>query len=72
MPVLYIAQEQNGFISNEVMEEVAIILDMTPEEVLGVVTFYTMYHQNRWVNIIYRFVQMFPACFAAGMKFMIR
>ncbi len=46
MPVLYLAQEQNGFISNEVIKEVASILDITPEEVLGVVTFYTMYHQK--------------------------
>ena len=46
MPVLYLAQEQNGFISNEVIQEVANILEITPEEVLGVVTFYTMYHQK--------------------------
>jgi len=46
MPVLYLAQEQNGFISNEVIKETATILEMTPEEVLGVVTFYTMYHQK--------------------------
>ena len=46
MPVLWIAQEQNGWISGEVMQEVASLLDMTPEEVLGVVSFYTMYHQK--------------------------
>lgn len=46
MPVLYLAQEQNGWISQEVMLEVAQVLDMHPEEVLGVVTFYTMYHQK--------------------------
>jgi NADH-quinone oxidoreductase E subunit len=46
MPVLWIAQEQNGWISGEVMKEVALILEMTPEEVLGIVTFYTMYHQK--------------------------
>ena len=46
MPVLWIAQEQNGWISGEVMQEVASILEMTPEEVLGVVSFYTMYHQK--------------------------
>src|SRR5690606_27167384 len=46
MPALYIAQEQNGYISNEVIREVADILEMNPEEVLGVVTFYTMYHQK--------------------------
>ena len=42
MATLYIGQEQNGFISNEVISETAKILELTPEEVLGVVTFYTM------------------------------
>ncbi len=46
MAALYIAQEQNGYISNEVIKEVAAILEMTTEEVLGVVTFYTMYFQK--------------------------
>ena len=46
MPVLYLAQEQNGWISGEVMEEVAKVLDMHLEEVLGIVTFYTMYFQK--------------------------
>ncbi|MCX7875698.1 MAG: NADH-quinone oxidoreductase subunit NuoE [Melioribacteraceae bacterium] len=44
MPVIYIAQEQNGFISNEVMEEIANVLDIDKVNVLSVVTFYTMYH----------------------------
>jgi NADH-quinone oxidoreductase subunit E len=44
MPVVYIAQEQNGFISNEVMEEIASILNIDKVNVLSVVTFYTMYH----------------------------
>jgi NADH-quinone oxidoreductase subunit E/NADH dehydrogenase (ubiquinone) flavoprotein 2 len=46
MKALYIAQEQNGYISNEVIKEVANLLEMPSEEVLGVVTFYTMYHQK--------------------------
>jgi len=47
MPVLYLSQEQNGFISQEVMSEVAKKLEITTEDVLGVVTFYTMYHQKQ-------------------------
>ena len=47
MPLLWIAQEQNGWISGEVMEEIASLLDMTREDVLGVVSFYTMYHQKQ-------------------------
>lgn len=46
MSALWIAQEQNGWISQEVMNEVASVLDLHPEDVLGVVTFYTMYHQK--------------------------
>ena len=47
MPVLYLAQEQNGWISQEVMKEVAAKLEISTEDVLGVVTFYTMYHQKQ-------------------------
>ncbi|NLH62030.1 MAG: NADH-quinone oxidoreductase subunit NuoE [Ignavibacteriales bacterium] len=47
MPVLYIAQEQNGWISHEVMAEVAHLLEITESEVYGVVTFYTMYHKKQ-------------------------
>lgn len=46
MPLLWLAQEQNGFISGEVMKSVAFILEVSLEEVLGVVTFYTMYHKH--------------------------
>ncbi|MHC1737199.1 MAG: NADH-quinone oxidoreductase subunit NuoE [Ignavibacteriaceae bacterium] len=46
MPVLYIAQEQNGWISGEVMIAVASLLEIPESEVLGVVTFYTMYHKK--------------------------
>jgi NADH-quinone oxidoreductase subunit E len=46
MAALWIAQEQNGWISGEVIREVSSLLDMTPEEVLGIISFYTMYHQK--------------------------
>ena len=46
MKALYIGQEQNGYISNEVIIEVATLLEITPEEVLGVVTVYTMFRQK--------------------------
>ncbi len=44
MDTIYIAQEQNGYISNEVMEEIAIVLGIDKVNVLSVVTFYTMYN----------------------------
>ncbi len=44
MDTIYIAQKQNGYISNEVMEEIANVLGIDKVNVLSVVTFYTMYH----------------------------
>lgn len=47
METLWIAQEQNGYISDEVMDQVAEILQIDKVDVLGVVTFYTMYFQKK-------------------------
>jgi len=44
MDTVYIAQEQNGYISTEVMAEIAEVLGIDKVSVLSVVTFYTMYH----------------------------
>ncbi len=46
LPVLWVAQEQFGWISQDVMELVAHTLDVSPAHVYGVVTFYTMFHQQ--------------------------
>jgi len=47
MELLYLGQSQNGYISQEVMNEVASLLSMDPVDVYTVVTFYTMYHQKQ-------------------------
>jgi len=44
LPVLWIAQEQYGYISEETMKEVADLLKVPYALVLGVVSFYTMFH----------------------------
>lgn len=46
LPLLNLAQEQNGWISPEVIETVAQTLDLSTAHVYGVVTFYTMYNQK--------------------------
>jgi NADH-quinone oxidoreductase subunit E len=43
MSALAIAQDQNGWLSNEIMEEVARVLGMPPVWVYEVATFYNMY-----------------------------
>ncbi len=44
MPVLWLAQQQFGWISKEVMVYVGGILNIPVEHILGVVKFYTMYN----------------------------
>jgi NADH-quinone oxidoreductase E subunit len=46
LPALWQVQEANGWVSEEGMQEVATVLELTPAYVKGVVTFYTMYHQH--------------------------
>ncbi|HOA23431.1 MAG TPA: NADH-quinone oxidoreductase subunit NuoE [Aggregatilineales bacterium] len=46
MPILYIAQEEYGYITEEAMEEVAELVGVSPTHVKGVVGFYTMYYDK--------------------------
>jgi NADH-quinone oxidoreductase subunit E len=46
LPTLWIAQEQYGWISEETMKEVASLLNLPIGHVLGVVSFYTMFHRK--------------------------
>lgn len=43
IPLLHVAQQQDGWVSPEAMEHVAELLDLTPAEVLGTCSFYEMF-----------------------------
>jgi len=47
LPLLHLAQEQDGWLSRAAMAEIAEILGIEPAEVLGVASFYTMYKLDR-------------------------
>ena len=46
IPVLWIAQEQYGWISGDTVREVADLLDLSPVDVHGVASFYTMFNKK--------------------------
>jgi NADH:ubiquinone oxidoreductase subunit E len=46
LPALWMVQEDRGWVSEQAMTEVAAVLELTPADVKGVVSFYTMYHQH--------------------------
>jgi NADH-quinone oxidoreductase subunit E len=47
LPVLHLCQRQEGWISPDVIDYVAKRIGIATSEVKGVVTFYTMYHQQK-------------------------
>ena len=44
LPLLNLAQREEGFVSESAMREIAKILDLTPPQVFETVTFYTMFN----------------------------
>ena len=44
LPLLYIAQREEGYVSEPAMKEIAKILRLTPSQVYETVTFYSMYN----------------------------
>lgn len=53
IPILQEAQEEYGYLPEEIMKEIASSLDLSLSQVFGVVTFYTQFHlEPRGKNII--------------------
>ncbi len=46
LPVLHLAQDEFGFLSDDVLDLVATRLSLPKSHVFGVATFYTMYHRQ--------------------------
>jgi NADH-quinone oxidoreductase subunit E len=47
MPLLYLAQREEGYIKKESMQEIAAMLELDVTEVAAIVGFYTMYHDEK-------------------------
>jgi NADH-quinone oxidoreductase subunit E len=43
IPLLHLAQEQDGYVTESAMEHIAELLEVTPAEVLGTASFYEMF-----------------------------
>jgi NADH-quinone oxidoreductase subunit E len=46
MPLLHEVQERDGYVTESGMAEVAEVIDLTPAEVLGVCSFYSMFKRT--------------------------
>jgi len=47
MPLLYLAQREEGYLTKAAMQDVASIVDITETEVAAIVGFYTLYHDEQ-------------------------
>ena len=55
LPLLYMAQKEQGYVSETAMKEIAGILRLTPPQVYEVVTFYTMFSSSPSEHFIFRY-----------------
>lgn len=46
IPLLHVAQEQDGWVTEDAMAHIADLLDLTPAEVLGTCSFYEMFKRE--------------------------
>ncbi|MBI5022202.1 MAG: NADH-quinone oxidoreductase subunit NuoE [Ignavibacteriales bacterium] len=46
IPALHIAQEQYGWVSEEAMKDIALLLNLPESHIIGVATFYTMFNKK--------------------------
>jgi NADH-quinone oxidoreductase subunit E len=47
MPLLYLAQKEEGFVNKEAMQDIASLLELTTTEVTSIIGFYTLYHDKK-------------------------
>ena len=46
MPLLHLAQSQEGHVDRHAMQEIASLLDITETEIASIIGFYTLYHDK--------------------------
>jgi NADH-quinone oxidoreductase subunit E len=47
MPLLYLAQREEGYVNKDAMKNIAALLDITETDVASIVGFYTLYHDKK-------------------------
>ncbi|MDQ3007286.1 MAG: NAD(P)H-dependent oxidoreductase subunit E [Chloroflexota bacterium] len=47
MPLLFLAQREEGYVNQASMKDIAKILDITETDVASIVRFYTLYHDKK-------------------------
>jgi NADH-quinone oxidoreductase subunit E len=68
MPLLYLAQRDEGYIKKQSLADIGEILHLSTTDVAGIVGFYTLYHEHSWgENTGYRSATTCPAPYGEPM-----
>jgi NADH-quinone oxidoreductase subunit E len=66
LPILHLAQAEWKWVSPEVMDYVATLMDIKPIEVYEVATFYTMFHLEPVGDHVIEYCRTGPCCVMGG------
>ncbi len=47
MPLLYLAQRESGYVTKEALKDIAAMLEITSTEVVSIIGFYTLFHDEK-------------------------
>ena len=70
MPLLYIAQRDDGHVSNHDIEDIAEICEITTSEVASIIGFYTLYHDEPEGKIRIQVCNDLPCALRGADKFL--
>ena len=70
MPLLYMAQREEGYISKAAMQDVAKIVDITETDVAAIAGFYTLYHDKKEGNYRMQVCTDLPCALRGAEEFM--
>jgi NADH-quinone oxidoreductase subunit E len=71
MPLLYLAQREEGFVNIHEINEIAEFLDITPTEVASIIGFYTLYHDKKAGKIRIQVCTDLPCALRGADKFLV-
>jgi NADH-quinone oxidoreductase subunit E len=70
MPLLFLAQREEGYITKAAMQDIAQLLDITETDIGSVVGFYTLYHEKKEGKYRIQVCTDLPCALRGAEKFM--
>ena len=70
MPLLYLAQREEGYVTKEAMQDIASMLDITETDVAALIGFYTLFHDEKAGKYRMQVCTDLPCALRGAEKFM--